>query len=161
MNEKVTTQFNKFVEEKLKAPDSHKTKLQKAMTAQDRDENISQMLNRASLHVGMGPIMAKHVDLVEENLIKRGVLKRSKPKINRRARTIKSLVKTWAMRNLNMTDRDWDDISIEEITLSENTDTIFLRCTNYKDAAKITGNAKYLPKENNTGAPKLSMYVDN
>ena len=60
-----------------------------------------------------------------------------------------------------MSDRDWDNISVEEITHSENTDTVFLRCTSYEDAAKITGNARNLPRENTPTTPKLSMYVDN
>ena len=60
--------------------------------------------------VGIGPISSEHITKVEANLVAKGVLKKNENPNIRRQRTVKSLVKGWALTNLAMTDKDWASI---------------------------------------------------
>ena len=66
------------------------------------------------------------------------------------------------MRNLKLTDEDWDDIHIREIrqTNSEEADIIFIERETREDAAKITVKAKNLVNNNKVDDPRLVMFVD-
>ena len=160
MDEIVTENLNVFVEETMKQPESHGTKPQKQMTGEEREERIEKMFKRSATMVGIAPLSSQHIDRVEANLLKTGVLKRSENPMIRRQRTIKSLVKSWAMKNLGMTDRDWTSIQIEEIQVADNSDIVFIRCKSYEDAAKITANARNLPADSGPNSPRLIMHVD-
>ena len=52
--------------------------------------------------------------------------------------TTKSLVKSWTKKYLAMTDNDWEDVNIEEITTTNNSDIVFIKCQTKSDAAKLT-----------------------
>ena len=64
------------------------------------------------------------------------------------------------MKNLDMSDRDWSSIQIEELMVMDNSDIIFIRCKSYEDAARITANAKYLPNDNGPNSPRIIMHID-
>ena len=160
MNQKVSDNLEKFVEETMKQPESHGTKAQKEMSEEDRDYYIERMFHKSARIVGIAPLSSEHISKVEANLVKKGVLKKSENPSIRRQRTIKSLVKSWAMKNLDMTDRDWSSIQIEELMVTDNSDIIFIRCKTYEDAARITANAKYLPNDNGPESPQIIMHVD-
>ena len=130
------------------------------MTEEDRDYYIERMFNKSSKIVGIAPLTNEHITKVEANLLKKGVLKKTESPTIRRQRTIKSLVKSWAQKNLDMSDRDWSSIQIDELMVTDNSDIIFIRCRNYEDAARITANAKYLPNDNGPDSPRLIMHVD-
>ena len=160
MDEKVTEKLEKYVEETMKQPESHKTKPRKTMTSEERDYKIKKMFQRSSLIVGIGPISSEHITRVEANLLSKGVLKRNENPNIRRQRTVKSLVKGWAQSHLAMTDKDWTSIQVEELMTADNSDIVFIRCKTYEDAAKITGNAKNLPGDSGPNSPRIIMYVD-
>ena len=160
VNEKVQEKLNKYVEDTMKQPNSHKTKNQKQMNTEEREERIKKMFQRSSKIVGIGPISSQHISKVEINLIKTGVLKSKENPQTRRLRTIKSLVRSWIMKNLQMTNEEWSAIQVEELQIAENSDIIFVRCKTYQDAAKITANARNLPNESGENSPRIVMHVD-
>ena len=159
-NEIVTENLNKYVEETMRQPDSYATKAQKQMSPDDRRERIEIMFQKSAFMVGIGPLTSQHISRVEANLLKNGVLKKNENPGIRHQRTIKSLVKSWAMKNLDMSDRDWTSVQIEELHVTDNSDIVFIRCKTYEDAAKITANAKYLPKDTGPESPRLIMHID-
>ena len=77
-------------------------------------------------------------------------------------RTVKSLVKTWALTHLKMPDDTWDSIQVESITAAttDTSDIIYIRCKTIEDASKITTLAKNLPKDSGPTGPKISMHID-
>ena len=72
------------------------------MEQQTKDEKIRDMLNKQSLIIGLAPISKQHLDMVEKNMIKRGALSEDDPREERRQRTIKSVIKNWANKNLKI-----------------------------------------------------------
>ena len=64
------------------------------------------------------------------------------------------------MKNLKLSEAEWDSISIEEIIVNENTEMIFLRCTSHEDASILTARAKNLPIVNDNDGPRIMMHVD-
>ena len=160
MNDMVTEELNKHVETNYRQDNIPKTKPQKEMTPELRQKIIQNMLLKSGLYVGVGPITQDHVEKVEKVLINKGVLNKSeKPQI-RKQRTIKSLIKSWTRRNLLMTEQDWDQMEVENIIQSQNSDIIYIQCKNQEDASRITSKAKNLPKDTGPETPKIIMYVD-
>ena len=160
MNEKVAVKLNQYIQETMRQPDSKKTKAQRQMEPHKREDRIEWMLHKSSLMVGVGPIPSDHIDRVEANLLAKAVLKKTENPRTRRQRTVKSLVKSWTMTNLQMTDTDWDQIQIEELILADNSDIIFIRCRTYEDAAAITANAKNIPNDKGPNSPRIVMHID-
>ena len=160
LNEKVNVDLAKQFEEKYRGETKVKTKPQKEMSHQQRQSIIQSMLQKSGLMVGVGPITMEHIKNVEKLLVKNGVLNISENAKSRLQRTVKSIVKGWAKRNLSMEDRDWDSLQIQNIVLTDNSDIVFVNCKSQNDATQLTSRAKNLPKENNTNSPRMMMHVD-
>ena len=111
--------------------------------------------------VGVGPITREHTKRVADKLVQRGIVKKSDSFEIKMQITTKSLVKSWAQKHLKMNDKDWDEIKIQQIVAAENSDIVFIYCELQDDAAKITINAKKLPQESNSEAPRITMYIDS
>ena len=60
-----------------------------------------------------------------------------------------------------MTTKEWDTIQIEDISLTDNTDIVFLRFKTKEDVSKFTSKARHLPKDQGADGPRLIMYVDS
>ena len=161
-NEKVTEEINKLIEEKKEERGNKERKPQKKMKQKEREERIEKMLRISADTVGFAPFSNAHIDKVTRHLSKKGLLKATESFENRRQRTIKSLVKSWAYTNLKMSDREWDSIQVESVyqTQSEESNIIFLKCTTSDDAAKITSRAHNLPKSTGPDCARLVMHVD-
>ena len=110
----------------------------------------------------MAPISKNHIEKVEKNMIERGVLNEDDPCEERRQRTIKSVLKSWAAKYLKITEQEWKSIHIEEITqtYTEDSDILFLCCKSPDDASKITSKARNLPPDPTGQGPRLVMYID-
>ena len=78
----------------------------------------------------------------------------------RKQKTIKSLIRSWSINFLQMTDKDWEDIHIENIQMTENSDIIFINFKTKDDVTKFTSRAKNLLQDQGPDTPKLVMYVD-
>ena len=76
-----------------------KTRPQEEMEPETKEEKIRDMLNRQSLVIGAAPISNAHLEEVEKKMIARGVLDPNQPKIERKQRTIKSVIKSWAYKH--------------------------------------------------------------
>ena len=58
-------------------------------------------------------------------LTKKGLCKTSDSASMRRQKTVKLLVRSWSIKNLDMTDKDWENVLIENIQLTDNSEIIF------------------------------------
>ena len=121
-----------------------KVKNQQNITKAERDEKINNMFDKASKIVGIAPITKKHIKLVCEQLTQKGILKRSETIDIRLQRTVKSLVKAWTIKNLLLTEEDWNKIGIKEIKQMnrDDSDIIFIECETREDVSLITSHAK-------------------
>ena len=124
MNEHVTDQLNKHVEEKYRGDDRPATRQQKEMSPDQRRKIIQAMLSKSGNYVGIGPISSDHIDRVDRILLSKGINKKTENPLTRKQKTIKSLIKSWCKKNLLMNDRDWDDLDIVNIIQAENSDNI-------------------------------------
>ena len=72
------------------------------------------------------------------------------------------MVKSWAFKNLKLSEDSWDSIQLEELvqTQSEGSDIIFLKFKEDKDAQAITQNAKNLPQDPDGSGPRLVSFID-
>ena len=132
------------------------------MDNETREDKITLMLKRSQEYVGIAPISRNTVNTAMSKMNQRGVFKPQETQNERTQQTIKSLVKSWSETNLDMNDRDWDQINIDSIqqTTSEDSDIVFIKCKTIEDASKITSRAKNLPKTGGRNAPRLVMHVD-
>ena len=160
LNDKVNEDLAKQFEEKYRSETKVKTKPQKEMSNQQRQKIIQAMLTKSGLMVGVGPISMDHVKGVEKHLLAKGILNKKEDAKSRLQRTVKSIVKRWANKNLKMEDRDWDMIEITNIILTDNSDIVFVNCKNQNDATELTSRAKNLPKDDSNNGPRLMMHVD-
>ena len=129
------------------------------MSPDTRQKIISDMLNKGTLNVGIAPITAEHINRVEFFLLKRDVLKQNENPAERKQRTVKSIVKIWTSKYLKMNDRDWDNIQIKSITLTDNSDIAFINCATQEDAKQFTSRANNIPHDSSDNAPCLVMYI--
>ena len=138
------------------------TQPQQQMEEETREDKVREMLRKQTLVVGFAPITSSHLEAIESKMIERGAMNRNQPKEIRRQRTIKSVIKSWAFKNLKLNEESWDSIQLEEIvqTQSEGSDIIFLKCKEDKDAQIITQNAKNLPQDPDGGGPRLVSFID-
>ena len=95
-------------------------------------------------------------------MTKKGILKRSEDHDTRIQRTIKSLVKTWTEKNLQIKEDEWNNIKVTEIeqTNSKDSDIVFITFENREEAAKLTSCASNIPNNGGDDAPCLIMYTD-
>ena len=160
MNTKVTEELEEHIKEKYRGEKVPKTIAQTSMTQDERLEAIKEMLAKTSLHVGVGPISMDHIMKVEKALIIKGVLKKDEHPNFRKQRTVKSLVKSWSLKHLKMSEEEFESIEIETILMADNSDILFIKCRTQDDATKFTSKAKNLPQENTDKSPRIIMYVD-
>ena len=160
MNQKVTEELENHIKENYRGESIPKTRAQKQITQDERLDAIKEMLSKTSLHVGIGPISMDHICNVEKALIAKGVLKNDEHPTYRKQRTVKSLVKSWSLKHLKMSEEEFESINIETILMTDNSDILFIRCQTQDDASKFTSRAKNLPQENNEKSPRIIMYVD-
>ena len=85
------------------------------MKPETKEEKIKDMLNRQSLVIGAAPITNTYLEEVKKKMIDRGVLDPDQPKADRKQRTIKSVLKSWAFKHLKISDAEWDTIKLDEI----------------------------------------------
>ena len=162
LSESVQQAANEDLEKHIEEKYDHetKTKPQKQMTNEQRRHNIQKMLAKQGLQVGIGPITRDRAERLQKALMKKGVFKPGESPAVQKQNTMKSLIKGWAIKNLKMTEKDWDMVTIEEIIVNENTDMVFLRCTSHEVASRVSSKARNLPKDSNNEGPRLMMHVD-
>ena len=79
---------------------------------------------------------------------------------SKKAASIKLMIKSWTLKNLKLTDKEWSEIDIQEIKqVSTTSDIIFLKCSSSDQVAKITAKARNLPSDTNPESPCLVTYV--
>ena len=160
METKVNEDLEKHFETKYRNENCPKTKNQKQMTPGERKDLIQKMLDKSGFKIGIAPLTNEHRDKVEKLLDGKGLFKRNDTPQMRKIKTIKSIIKSWTMRNLQMTEQEWNTIKISDITINENSYIAFITVKTKDDISKFTIKAKNLPKEQNNDTPKLIMYVD-
>ena len=160
MDEKVSEEYERHIQDKYRGENTQKTRPQKEMTKEQRSETIKNMLSKAGLCVGIAPITKEHMERVEKLLLNKKVYKESEPKKSRIQRTVKSLVKSWAQKNLKITEEEWEEIEINEIIMTNNSDIVFISCANQEGASMLTSRARNLPPESGSKSPRIVMYVD-
>ena len=128
LNEKVTHEheIEKFVQENKENPNL-KTKQPKQMSPDERDRKIVEMFKRSSLYVGVAPISREHSDRVTRNLEQRGIINKNATYEEKLQITTKSLIKSWTKKYLKMNDQDWNQIEIDEITTTVNSNIVFYK----------------------------------
>ena len=126
-------------------------------------DKIKHMLTKQTLTIGFAPITNQHLQNVEKTMLERGVLNTKQPWDERKKRTIKSVVKNWAIKNLKMSETDWNQIDIDQIhqTITEDSDIIFVKCHTQADTQIITSHAKNLPVDESGNGPRLVNFIDN
>ena len=159
LSEQVKKLVNEFIDDKKQDPNL-KIKPKIEMSYDKRQQEIIKMLQRSQLNVGVAPIASDHINRVQNNLVKRGVIDPKLPNEQKHQITIKSLVKTWSKKHLKMTDIEWEQIEIDEISTTDNSDIIFIKCKSQDDATKITSRAKYLPNDSGPDTPRIVMHID-
>ena len=160
MDQHVASELDKHMESKYGGENCPKTRAQKQMTDETRVKAIQTMLDRAGFKLGMGPFTEDHRTRVEKFLAQKGLFRNSDTPDMRKQKTIKSLIKSWAIKNLKMTEKDWDTIAITDITMNVNTDIVFVTFGTKEDVTKFTSRARNLPTNQGEDTPKLVMFVD-
>ena len=130
MNVKVeeALEEHKQAEEQKKDPTKPQRK-EKDITEDERDDKIAMMFEYSSQMVGLAPITKHKNTQAMNNMTRRGVFNPKENFEQRRNRTVKSLVKSWARTNLQVTEQEWSTIDIKEIipTITEDSDIIFFK----------------------------------
>ena len=160
LSQKVTEELVNFKKDKMENPNL-KTKPKTQMTPDQRFEEIRDMFYESSLHVGIAPISREHTNRVTQQLIHRGVINPKATPQEKLHITTTSLVKTWTRKHLKLTETEWQDIAIEEIKTTDNSDIIFIKCANQEEAAKLTSRAKFLPQDTGPDTPRIIMHIDS
>ena len=156
----MTEQLNKHIEDKYRGENRPKTRKQKEMTSDQRKKLIQKMLDQSGYKLGIAPMSLDHIQKVEKQLAKKGMFKSTDTADMKRQKTVKSLIRTWSMKYLKMTDDDWEQIKIEDIQLTDNTDIIFVNFKTKDDVTQFTSRAKNLAHDMGEKTPRLVMYVD-
>ena len=137
----VTKEVSKELKDFLKHQKSlatKPTKPQQEMEPSTRQDKIKEMLSKQTLTIGLAPISSSHLEAIERKMIERGAMSESQPREERKKRTIKSVIKSWANQNLKMEDQEWDSIQMEEIsqTQTEGSNIIFIKCKDWKGCSE-------------------------
>ena len=64
------------------------------------------------------------------------------------------------MRNLNMSENEWDTLEILDIAMNDNSDIAFIHFNSKDDVSKFTSKAVNLPQDKGKYSPRIIMYVD-
>ena len=160
METRVTGDLNKHLDDNYRGEQIPKTRPQKAMPHDQRQELIRKMLDRSGYRIGVAPLTTDHMNRVERLLTAQGTFKKDDSANTRKQKTVKALLRSWAMKNLNMSVQEWNSIQIQDITLMDNSDIVFVNCVTKDDVTKFTSRARHLPQESGTNVPRLVMYVD-
>ena len=106
--------------------------------------------DKSATILGFAPITKPSIETAMNNMTKRGVFTPNETFDQCRQRTIKSMIKSWARRNLAVSDEEWDSIKIREITptAGNDADIIFIKFESTEDVARLTSKAKNISKSN-------------
>ena len=159
VNEKVDENLQKHFE-KINENGQIKLKPNKPMDNETRLQKITEMLKDSSLYVGVAPIGRDHINRVADKLLKRGIIDKNAPTLTRIQITVKSLVKSWSIKYLGMIENNWNEMSIDKIQTTDNSDIIFIKFKNQSDATRMTSKARNLPTDSGQNTPRLVMHVD-
>ena len=107
MDEKVTEDLEKHIEDKYRGDNVPKLNPQKMMRADQRQELIRKMLDNAGYKLGIAPLTTDHMERVQKLLAAKGVFNKEDTQSMRKQKTVKALIKSWAMKNLQMSEEDW------------------------------------------------------
>ena len=160
MEHKVTEDLNQHFMDKYGGENRPSTRNQKQMSEDQRQERIKNMLDSAGYRLGVAPLTEEHINRINKALSGKGVYAAGDNPSIRKQKTIKALIKSWALKNLQMTDEEWSKIQIEDITLTDNSDIVFIKFKTKEDVTMFTSKARNLPQEQGPNAPRLVMYVD-
>ena len=89
MDEQVSKDLNKQIEDNYRGENPPNTKSQKDMTPDHRQELIIKMLDKSGYKLGIAPIPLDHIIRVENQLQKKGFFKREDTQNIRRQKTVK------------------------------------------------------------------------
>ena len=160
MDAKVTEDLNNHIEDKYRGENCPKTKCQRQMTEDQRQLLIQNMLDKSGYKLGMAPLTAEHMNRVDKLLAAKGIYAATDSPATRKQKTLKTLIKSWALKNLKISNEEWNLIQIEDITLTYNSDIVFVNFKTKDVVTMFTSRAKYLPQDQGPNASRLVMYVD-
>ena len=161
MENHVYEDLEKHIEDRYRGDNKPKTKGQKKMTEEQRQKIIDNMLDRAGFKLGISPMTAEHMARVDKLLANKGIFEHDDTPATRKKKTIKAIIKSWVIRNLKMTTEEWESIEIEDISVTDNSDIVFLQFKTKDDVSKLTSKARLLPQDQGKDTPRLVMYVDS
>ena len=120
------------------------------ITQTQKEKMIENMFNKQACTIGIAPLSNDHVSRVCNDLTKKGVLDRTEPLKTRQERTLKSLVKSWCVKHLSVTEDEWDQIKVKKIsqTNSETSDVVYISMETIDDITILTSKAKNLSNKN-------------
>ena len=157
--QQVSQDLAKQFDDKYRGENIPKTRAQKTMTEEQRQETIDNMLDKAGYRLGIAPFTSEHMQRVDRILSSKGLYLHDDTPAIRKKNT--AIIKSWAFKHLHITQKDWDNITIEDLALTDNSDIVFLHFLSKEDVSKFTSHAKYLPKDHGSDGPRLIMYVDS
>ena len=160
MDQHVKQDLIQHMEEKYNKENCPKTRAQKTMSEEQRQEIIDNMLDRAGYKLGIAPITTQHIDRVNKILQDKGIYPPDDTPQMKKKKTIKALTKSWTQKNFKMSEEEWNSIQIQDIILTDNSDILFLQFKTKSDVSKFTTKAPLLPQNMGTDSPRLIMYVD-
>ena len=130
------------------------------VTKAEKTNRIIKLFKESSLIIGFSPITPTDIESTMDRMAKRGLFEKNENNFQRKARTIKSLVKSWAHKNLGIKNDEWDKINVVNIKqTSETSSVIFLTCKTMDDITMITSKVHNLPKEYSDDQPRVVPWV--
>ena len=130
MDSKVSDELEKHLEDKYKAENCPKSKPQIEMVPDIRKQKIQQMLDKAGFKLGIAPIDPEHIERVERMLKLKGLFKSEDTSETRKQNTVKSMIKSWTLRNLKMSKEEFDTLEIVCITITDTSDIALINLLN-------------------------------
>ena len=99
VNKDLISHFN----DKYRGENVPKTRAQKMMTPEQRQEAIDKMLDKSGYRLGIAPFTTEHMQRVDKILSSKGLYIPSDTPAIRKKKTVKAIIKIWAFKNLLMT----------------------------------------------------------
>ena len=131
-----------------------------SITANEKRAKIQELLFESKKYIGISPIKPDSIEKTLITMEKKGYFDQNMDYATKKASTIKSMVKAWTLKNLKMTDTEWNEIQLQEIRqVSTTSDIIFLKFSSPEQTSKITAKARNLPADSNPDSPRLVTYV--
>ena len=118
------------------------------------------MLDKSGYQLGVTHLTPDHMNRVEKLLTAQGIFGRDDTANTRKQKTVKTLIRSWAMKKLNFFVEKWNKVQIQDITLMDNSDIVFFNFLTKDKITRFTSRARQLPHEAGPNTPQLVMYVD-